>query len=910
VLVVGAGLSGSMVAHKIRKLHPTIHLAVWECAKGSAGKHASRRFGSEVCDLGGQVFTVVGGNDLAQQEISMLCQAGVTRPAKGLQETETRGQCQNPTYYHSAGSKVMRWYLEQARPNDLRFNRRVTRVDRASGRHKWQVTSVDGEVSDPFGPQTSFEAPIEDFDSVVICGDAGDALKIVQSGHVANAAVQQYLGSVSYNTRLCYGFVFDDRLNQYFDRFFRGGQAPEIKVDNEVIHMVYSMAVKNNSSIGSVTVHCTRQFTESLMQRNSGDIRKDGMNQVMSSLASVLGCSPQELESGLKHFDGVHWRRCQATPPPVPQDPSFTRYPGCCVIASHRAASLVVCGDHMVGLCCFTGVVMTTTAGAEAAVHEIRGTNLQVPFSIHQEWGPQRQLTQGPPPVQRSGGGPSVLVVGAGLSGSMIASKIRKMHPQIHLAVWEAARGAAGKHSSRRFGEGQKETCDLGGQVFTVVNGDQLAQQEIDMLCQAGVCRLSKGLEETETRGQCQNPTYYHSAGSKVMRWYLDKAQPNDLRFNRRVMRLENHGQKWQVHSNEGDVSDPVAPQMSKPAQPEEFDCVVICGDAQDALSIAQSTHVVSRDVQLYLASVSYDSRLMLGFVFDERLNQYFERFFRGGQQAEVKVDNGVIHMVYSMAVKNRSSIGAITVHCTRHFTDSLTKNNPGDIRKEGMTHVMLSLSQLLGCSKQELESGLRHYDGVHWRRCQATAPPVPMQDPAFSRNPGCAVISTSPGLVICGDHMVGQCCFTGVVKTTTAGASAIADSMHNTRAGAPASPMGAAWGNQSWESPYYNSPRTHFSPPGSGMGMQGNPQSMGGLMGGNPQSHMGGMGMQGNMGMGGVGNGIGGGMTGSIFNSDPGPMRKDNFSNSVQMQPAGWGSPMHSPRYDSNWQSLPGVPF
>lgn len=58
----------------------------------------------------------------------------------------------------------------------------------------------------------------------------------------------------------------------------------------------------------------------------------------------------------------------------------------------------------------------------------------------------------------------SVLVVGAGFTGSILCRVLRATAPELTLTVWEKSRGAGGRQATKRDGE---HSCDIGTQYLT-----------------------------------------------------------------------------------------------------------------------------------------------------------------------------------------------------------------------------------------------------------------------------------------------------------------------------------------------------------------------------------------------------------------------------------------------------------
>jgi renalase len=60
-----------------------------------------------------------------------------------------------------------------------------------------------------------------------------------------------------------------------------------------------------------------------------------------------------------------------------------------------------------------------------------------------------------------------VLIVGAGLTGSLTASLLRRKFQNIDLTVWEKSRGAGGRMTTSRCPDDPKCTADTGAQYIS-----------------------------------------------------------------------------------------------------------------------------------------------------------------------------------------------------------------------------------------------------------------------------------------------------------------------------------------------------------------------------------------------------------------------------------------------------------
>ena len=73
----------------------------------------------------------------------------------------------------------------------------------------------------------------------------------------------------------------------------------------------------------------------------------------------------------------------------------------------------------------------------------------------------------------------SVLIVGAGFTGSVLSKTLRVTAPELTLTVWEKSRGAGGRQATKRDGE---HSCDIGAQYLTHWHNDEFFQPYINVL--------------------------------------------------------------------------------------------------------------------------------------------------------------------------------------------------------------------------------------------------------------------------------------------------------------------------------------------------------------------------------------------------------------------------------------------
>ena len=73
----------------------------------------------------------------------------------------------------------------------------------------------------------------------------------------------------------------------------------------------------------------------------------------------------------------------------------------------------------------------------------------------------------------------SILIVGAGFTGSVLCKALRVTAPELTLTVWEKSRGAGGRQATKRHGE---HSCDIGAQYLTHWKSDEFFKPYINVL--------------------------------------------------------------------------------------------------------------------------------------------------------------------------------------------------------------------------------------------------------------------------------------------------------------------------------------------------------------------------------------------------------------------------------------------
>ncbi|KAK3248751.1 hypothetical protein CYMTET_41792 [Cymbomonas tetramitiformis] len=423
VLVVGAGLTGTLTAAQLRKEWPSslppLHLTVWERATYPAGRFgAAAVHGGALADMGAQVLSIVdvdddhrdagnGGHgiplraiDFAKGEVSRLKACGLLVEVDDahLGATEERMLWSGIWKHHYAQGglvSVLRAYLAEAKPDATCFGRRVLRVARcpATGDagSAWQATA-SAKVQGASTSSTAQGEVTEAFDSVVMCIPAPDALCIDGVSDALPATSVNILSAVGYDSRASAVVFFHADLQPSLRALF--GDSSEIALDLDLegsggrwpserrkkgeeseLHLLIWQGQKRapNSSCAVVahSVPCG--------DRTSAEEQAHLMVPAMyEALSALLGLPVEELRSRTLASKTIAWavsqmiRPMEAVVDPVPDI--------ACLESDEDAAKggkLVVAGDFMTQSS-FLGCVGSALQASDviirgAAEYEARG---------------------------------------------------------------------------------------------------------------------------------------------------------------------------------------------------------------------------------------------------------------------------------------------------------------------------------------------------------------------------------------------------------------------------------------------------------------------------------------------------------------------------------------------------------
>lgn len=180
-----------------------------------------------------------------------------------------------------------------------------------------------------------------------------------------------------------------------------------------------------------------------------------------------------------------------------------------------------------------------------------------------------------------------VLIVGAGLTGSLCAALLRKEAScPLHLSVWDKAGDSGGRMTTASSAHNPQSTVDLGAQYITCTPHFAKKHQSFyDELLAHGVLKpLTSPIEGMVNKeGDCN---FVAPQGvSSIINHYL-KESGADIYFRQCVTQINLRNDKWEVSKETG--------------SPEQFDIVVLTMPAPQILQLRGDIENCESQLVLY----------------------------------------------------------------------------------------------------------------------------------------------------------------------------------------------------------------------------------------------------------------------------------------------------------------------
>ncbi|KAM6442647.1 renalase isoform 3-T3 [Liasis olivaceus] len=319
-----------------------------------------------------------------------------------------------------------------------------------------------------------------------------------------------------------------------------------------------------------------------------------------------------------------------------------------------------------------------------------------------------------------------ILIVGAGLTGSLCAALLRAEFPQgrLGVVVWDKAQGAGGRMTTSRSAHDPKCTADLGAQYITRMPDIAKEHQSFyeDLLAHGVLKPLTAPIEGMMVKEGAEN--FVTPQGiSSIVKHYLNKAADADVFYNHHVTQICLKDGKWEVGISTGSS--------------HHFDIVILTIPVPQILHLqGDIVNIINKCWRQQLESVSYSSRYALGL------------FYEAGTQLDVPW--------VAQYISNNPCIRFISIDNKKRDIES------PDIGPSLVAHTTVSFgTEYLEWDKEkvqqlivdELKATIPHLPEPasikcqRWRYSQVTE--------AFPGSPGQITLHTKPFLVCGGDGFI-----------------------------------------------------------------------------------------------------------------------------------------------------------
>ncbi|XP_053368282.1 renalase isoform X3 [Clarias gariepinus] len=178
-----------------------------------------------------------------------------------------------------------------------------------------------------------------------------------------------------------------------------------------------------------------------------------------------------------------------------------------------------------------------------------------------------------------------VLIVGAGLTGSLCACLLRRgLADRVQIVLWDKARGAGGRMSTSRSPSNSLCTVDLGAQYITATPYySKIHKSFYHELLTHGILKPLEATVEGMQAMEEGTENYVTPSGtSSIVKHYL-KESGAEVLFSHQLTHVYRRGPCWEVHRKDG--------------SPEQFDVVVLTIPIPQILQLQGDIGSLSEDV-------------------------------------------------------------------------------------------------------------------------------------------------------------------------------------------------------------------------------------------------------------------------------------------------------------------------
>ncbi|XP_051530609.1 renalase isoform X1 [Myxocyprinus asiaticus] len=199
-----------------------------------------------------------------------------------------------------------------------------------------------------------------------------------------------------------------------------------------------------------------------------------------------------------------------------------------------------------------------------------------------------------------------VLIVGAGLTGSMCACLLRRELPnKVNIVVWDKSLGSGGRMSTSRNPNNPSCTADLGAQYISATPYyAQIHSSFYEELLAHDILKpLAAPVQGMMSKEEGLVNYVTPSGVSSIVKHYLKESAGAEVLYNRHVTHIYQKNAGWEV--------------CRKGGAPEQFDIVVLTMPVPQILQLQGDVgSLMGENQRRKLEAVSYSSRYALGLFY------------------------------------------------------------------------------------------------------------------------------------------------------------------------------------------------------------------------------------------------------------------------------------------------------
>ncbi|XP_034413960.1 renalase isoform X2 [Cyclopterus lumpus] len=338
-----------------------------------------------------------------------------------------------------------------------------------------------------------------------------------------------------------------------------------------------------------------------------------------------------------------------------------------------------------------------------------------------------------------------VLIVGAGLTGSLCACLLRReMQSKVHIVVWDKARGSGGRMSTSRPPDSLSHSADLGAQYVTTTSSYALSHFRFySELLSAGVFQPLDSLVEGQ-KHKDGNQDYMTPLGmSSVVKHFLSQSGAH-LFFEHHVTGLYRRGASWEVQRKGGsEMFDAVVLTMPAPQ------ILQLLGDLDQMLSVQQKQQ---------LEGVEYSSRFAVALFFPPDV------VFSFPWTARYVTDNPCVCYIAADSRKRNADVPGRGPSLVVHTSIPFGRKHLEEDKEDVQPIILKELNKLLPGLPQPISIKCQK-----WRYSQVLT--------SVPDCPGHMTVHDRPLLVCAGDSFV-HSNFDGCVESALSALSVLKDSL------------------------------------------------------------------------------------------------------------------------------------